>query len=197
MFRSDLYYRLEEYPLFIPSLRERKEDIPMLANHFLESFCTANNIEPLTFNKSVLDQLSEYDWPGNIRELQNIVRRAAINRSGNEIISVPLLSQSSRQDQPSQKAHSPENTPEKQSTLPEKTPHSSLPSDSGLPEQNDEKKLLLKSAELQAIIKAYTLTGGNQTRTAEVLGISRSSLYRKLKKYGIEKNLSISVTKEL
>ncbi|MBC8523783.1 MAG: sigma-54-dependent Fis family transcriptional regulator [Chlorobium phaeobacteroides] len=197
MFRSDLYYRLEEYPLFIPSLRERKEDIPLLANHFLESFCTANNIEPLTFNKSVLDQLSEYDWPGNIRELQNIVRRAAINRSGDEIISVPVLSQGSRQDQPSQNAHSPGNTPERQSTLPEKTPHSSLPSDSGLPEQNDEKKFLLKSAELQAIIKAYTLTGGNQTRTAEVLGISRSSLYRKLKKYGIEKNLSISVTKEL
>jgi len=197
MFRSDLYYRLEEYPLFIPSLRERKTDIPLLANLFLDSFCTANNIEKLSFDKSVLDQLSSYDWPGNIRELQNIVRRAAINRSGNEIISVPLLSQSSRQAQTSQKAHSPENAQQEQASLPEKTQLSSLPADSYIPEENNEKKFLLKSAELQAIIKAYTLTGGNQTRTAEVLGISRSSLYRKLKKYGIEKNLSISVTKEL
>jgi len=197
MFRSDLYYRLEEYPLFIPSLRERKEDIPLLANHFLDSFCTANNIDKLSFDKSVLDQLSSHDWPGNIRELQNIVRRAAINRSGNEIISVPLLSQSNRPAQTSQKAHSPENAQQEQASLPEKTQLSPRPADPYIPAENDEKKFLLKSAELQAIIKAYKLTGGNQTRTAEVLGISRSSLYRKLKKYGIEKNLSISVTKEL
>ncbi len=185
-FRADLYYRLEEYPLFIPSLRERREDVPLLANHFLESFCTANNIEQLALSKSVLDKLSEYDWPGNIRELQNIVRRAAINRKGNEIDSVPLLFQS----KPQEKAALPERS------AAEKSPPSAFAPVPPAPEQKS-KGLLLKNAELQAIIKAYELTGGNQTKTAEILGISRSSLYRKLKKFGIEKNLSLSVTKDL
>ena len=193
-FRADLYYRLEEYPLFIPPLRERKEDIPLLANHFLESFCTANNIEPLTFSKPVLENLSEYDWPGNIRELQNIVRRAAINRTDNEITSVPLISQTNLQEE---KAPSPTSvTAEKQPPPPadQDTPAPLHPDPTALEKG---KELLLKNAELQAIIKAYELTGGNQTKTAEILGISRSSLYRKLKKFGIEKNLSLSVTKDL
>ncbi len=195
-FRADLYYRLEEYPLFIPPLRERREDVPMLANHFLESFCTANNIEPLTFSTSVLEKLTEYDWPGNIRELQNIVRRAAINRSGDEITSVPLLSQTVTQEET---ASPPTPVGEYGKTPPpepEEQRESSAPASfSGAPGQG--KEFMLKKAELQTIMKAYELTGGNQTKTAEILGISRSSLYRKLKKYGIEKNLSLSVTKEI
>ncbi len=194
-FRADLYYRLEEYPLFIPPLRERKEDIPLLANHFLESFCTANDIEPLTFNKSVLEKFSEYHWPGNIRELQNIVRRAAINRSGSEITSVPLLLQSTLQGKSAQPIPpAPTVTEEPPPPGEIKVPVSAV---TPLATADESKELLLKNAELQAIIKAYELTDGNQTRTAEILGISRSSLYRKLKKYGIEKNLSLSVTKSL
>ena len=195
-FRTDLYYRLEEYPLFIPSLRERKEDIPLLANHFLESFCTANNVEPLAFSESVLDKLSQYDWPGNIRELQNIVRRAAINRSGTEISSIHMLPQSNTQEKAARQEPAAQPLPQEPLVDPETATTTAPPSVDSIPETVDNSKgLLLKSAELQAIIKAYKLTGGNQTRTAEILGISRSSLYRKLKKYGIEKNLSLSVTK--
>ena len=198
MFRADLYYRLEEYPLFIPPLRERREDIPLLANHFLESFCIANNIEPLTFSPDVLDKLSEYHWPGNIRELQNIVRRAAINRSGSEITSVPHLAQHPVQEETVEQQSSvppPATEPpsfSEAAETPVSPPVSSVPAAA-----NGGKELLLKNAELQAIMKAYELTGGNQTKTAELLGISRSSLYRKLRKYGIEKNLSLSVTKDL
>ncbi|WP_416145753.1 sigma-54 interaction domain-containing protein [Prosthecochloris sp. SCSIO W1103] len=195
-FRADLYYRLEEYPLLIPPLRERREDIPLLANHFLDSFCTANNIDPISFSASVLENLSMYDWPGNIRELQNIVRRAAINRSGDEITSIPFLPQTHMQEaaalSPSDQSHidkpaPPEPKEQKAPDIP--------PAETTAPEQG--KALLLKNAELQTILKAYELAGGNQTRTAEILGISRSSLYRKLKKFGIEKNLSLSVTKGL
>ena len=192
-FRSDLYYRLEEYPLLIPPLRMRKEDIPLLANHFLESFCTANNIEPLAFGKSVLEKLSEYDWPGNIRELQNIVRRAAINRSGSEITSIPQLPKGSMERNVDQHPPSAPTVTAEPPPLPEER---KVPATAPAAADKD-KELLLKNAELQAIIRAYELTGGNQTRTAEVLGISRSSLYRKLKKYGIEKSLSFSVTKDI
>ena len=192
-FRSDLYYRLEEYPLLIPPLRMRKEDIPLLANHFLESFCTANNIEPLAFSTSVLEKLSEYDWPGNIRELQNIVRRAAINRSGSEITSIPLLPKGSMESNVDQHPPSAPTATAETPPLPEER---KVPAAAPAAADKD-KELLLKNAELQAIIRAYELTGGNQTKTAEVLGISRSSLYRKLKKYGIEKSLSFSVTKDI
>ncbi len=194
-FRADLYYRLEEYPLYIPPLRERPEDVGLLAKHFLESFCTANNIEQLSFDNSALEALSEYNWPGNIRELQNIVQRAAINRGGETIDSVPLSVHPDSQEKTAAPAHpvpqtSEHRVPEPQTeTAPAVSPDGTLANATG-------KELLLKNAELQAIIKAYELTGGNQTRTAEILGISRSSLYRKIKKFGIEKNLSLSVTKE-
>ena len=195
-FRADLYYRLEEYPLFIPPLRERREDIPLLAKHFLESFCTANNIEPLSFTDSVLEKLTAYDWPGNIRELQNIVRRAAINRSGDKIDSVPLLFQSNLQGKKASPVPSVTAPFEKAVSEPQiQSEPATSPPDAVSPAEG--KEMLLKNAELQAIIKAYELTGGNQTKTAEILGISRSSLYRKLKKFGIEKNLSFSVTKDL
>ncbi|WP_294346226.1 sigma-54 dependent transcriptional regulator [Prosthecochloris sp.] len=196
-FRADLYYRLEEYPLFIPPLRDRREDVPLLANHFLDSFCTANNIESISFSASVLENLSKYDWPGNIRELQNIVRRAAINRSGDEITSVPLLPHAHSQEE--RAARSPSDQPHVE--IPALTgPQEQRAPDKPLPETTVPERgntLLLKNAELQTILKAYELAGGNQTKTAEILGISRSSLYRKLKKFGIEKNLSFSVTKGL
>lgn len=195
-FRADLYYRLEEYPLVIPPLRERREDIPFLANLFLESFCTANNIEALSFSRPVLEKLAGYDWPGNVRELQNIVRRAAINRNGNEIASVPLLFQNGTGEESTTSPPAAEPVKENPSAEEEKqnAPAEQPPA---VPLPHYGKELLLKNAELQTIIKAYEVAGGNQTKTAEILGISRSSLYRKLKKYGIEKNLSLSVTKAL
>jgi len=186
-FRADLYYRLEEYPLFIPPLRERREDIGLLARHFLESFCTANNIEQLVFGVDVIHQLEEYDWPGNIRELQNMVRRSAINRQGNEIVTLPRFFHEAGPAEPGpQETAAPAVTgePEQKDPVPLRAP--------SLREEN-QKEFLLKNAELQAIRKAYEVTGGNQTKAAKMLGISRSSLYRKLKKYGIEKNMSLSV----
>jgi len=172
-FRADLYYRLEEYPLDIPPLRERKTDIPLLANYFLESFCNANNIEMLSIAPEVMRQLVEYDWPGNIRELQNIVRRTAISRHGSEIDSLPASLHHVK---------SPKHTPPACEPL-----HQSTQSSEPLSNPS------LREAELSAIAKAYEACNGNQTETARMLGISRSSLYRKLKKYGIEKNFSLEM----
>ncbi len=190
-FRADLYYRLEEYPLFIPPLRERREDIGLLARHFLESFCTANNIEQVAFGPDVIHQLEEYDWPGNIRELQNMVRRAAINRQGNDIVTLPRFFHDAGPAEPGP----PETTAPAVTREPERaTPD---PPEEILPRKENQREFLLKNAELQAIQKAYEVTGGNQTKAAKMLGISRSSLYRKLKKYGIEKNMSLSVPEDI
>ncbi len=194
-FRADLYYRLEEYPLAIPPLRQRSKDIAFLANHFLESFCTANNIESLSFSDEALDTLGNYHWPGNVRELQNIVRRAAINRRGSVIESVPALAKTDLPEQSRELAPAPPSVTE---TVPspaiQEPPGTAAPFSAS--SKGYGKEYLLKNAELQAIVKAYEATGGNQTKTAQVLGISRSSLYRRLKKYGIEKNLTLSVSED-
>ncbi len=192
-FRADLFYRLEEYPLAIPPLRKRSEDIALLANHFLESFCTANNIESLSFSDEALDTLRTYQWPGNIRELQNIVRRSAINRKGSVIESVPILVAADRPEKSGEDSPMPLSGTASASSPGIQQP-SVTPPPLSASAKGYGKEYLLKNAELQAIVKAYEATGGNQTKTAQVLGISRSSLYRRLKKYGIEKNLSLSVS---
>jgi DNA-binding NtrC family response regulator len=178
-FRADLYYRLEEYPLSIPPLRERREDIPLLAKHFLDDFCKANNIEPLEFSDSALSGMMAYHWPGNIRELQNVVRRAAISRSGNTLIELParLLSVDSQSENLSAAVETPAVT---RAARPQQH----------LPVEGLNESARLKDMELQAIVKAFTACGGNQSQAARMLGISRSTLIRKQKKYGLEKNVS-------
>src|SRR5579872_5586131 len=75
-FREDLYYRLNVIPIRVPNLRERREDIPLLANHFLKKYATAANRSILRLNKQSLDTLCGYEWPGNVRQLENTVERA-------------------------------------------------------------------------------------------------------------------------
>ncbi|WP_287222702.1 helix-turn-helix domain-containing protein [Prosthecochloris sp.] len=164
-------------------MRERGDDISLLAKHFLESFCIANNIEPLSFKPLVLDQLSRYDWPGNIRELQNIVRRSAINRTGNEINALPGFL-STDHKRPKEAPPVPEASHAEPVTVAEINHHIPEPVETSL-----------KDAEQQAIARAYEACRGNQTKTARILGISRSSLYRKLKKYGMEKSITLSLNK--
>jgi transcriptional regulator with GAF, ATPase, and Fis domain len=74
-FRIDLYYRLNVFPLLLPSLRERKEDIPLLANHFLKKYSTAEGKQAPVLSTAATDMLMQYDWPGNIRELENTIQR--------------------------------------------------------------------------------------------------------------------------
>jgi transcriptional regulator with GAF, ATPase, and Fis domain len=81
-FREDLYYRLSVFPIEVPLLRERKEDIPLLASHFLDVACKRFNRSGLQLNASQLRQLQNYDWPGNVRELQNVIERAVIAARG-------------------------------------------------------------------------------------------------------------------
>ena len=77
-FREDLYYRLNVLPIVVPTLRERREDIPQLAQHFLRLHAEEQGIKPKELTKQALEALQEHDWPGNIRELENVIERALI-----------------------------------------------------------------------------------------------------------------------
>lgn len=85
-FREDLYYRLNVIPIFIPPLRERKEDIPLLIEHFLKKFCDENNKPLIKFSDKALDLCMNYDWPGNVRELENAVENAVVLGEGDVIL---------------------------------------------------------------------------------------------------------------
>ena len=85
-FREDLYYRLNVFPLEVPALRERKEDIPILANHFLELAKKNFNRPETKFSKNNLINLERYDWPGNVRELQNVIERAVITSQSGKLV---------------------------------------------------------------------------------------------------------------
>ncbi len=101
-FRQDLYYRLNVFPVQLPPLRERKEDIPLLVQHFAKRFAKKFGREPLLLTKKVINDLTAYPWPGNIRELENIVERAVIISKGNKLDLGHSLPKTGRQSQRSQ-----------------------------------------------------------------------------------------------
>jgi len=164
-FRRDLYFRLEEYPIYLPPLRERKEDIPLLAHHFLIEFCESNNMETLKFADQAIQALINYDWLGNIRELKNVVRRSAVRSEGEIVKNISFSSmENSLYNANTVTSISPDQT--KESTDGEFTP--------------------LDKIEKDAIEKAYFFSDKNAAEAAKLLGISRATMYRKLKKMGYD-----------
>jgi two-component system response regulator HydG len=155
-FREDLYYRLNVVPLTMPPLRERREDIPLLADHFLAVFKEKNKKPLKAISGKALDLLVRYDWPGNVRELENCIERAVI-LARDEVI-VPA-------DLPPQIHQQPQDSADAALCLPY-----------GISLNEMEKALILKTLDE---------TGGNRTRSAEILGINRRTLQNKLKDYGI------------
>jgi transcriptional regulator with GAF, ATPase, and Fis domain len=110
-FREDLYYRLSVFPLEVPPLRERKDDLPILATHFLESACKRFGRLGLQLTASHLEQLQNYDWPGNVRELQNVIERAVIaSRSGSLRLDLPDAAKSGASEQATDRSGSYEDS---------------------------------------------------------------------------------------
>lgn len=157
-FRQDLYYRLNVIPIYVPPLRERKEDIPLLVQHFMELFCNENGKPLKKISPSALNLLMEHNWPGNIRELRNIVERLIILVDADTIESSHVLS-----------------------ALNVKHINEIDRGEKSLKELLDEyeKKILL--AELNA-------NRGNVSQTAKKLKVDRANLYRKLRAYDILKS---------
>ncbi|SHI23962.1 sigma-54-dependent transcriptional regulator [Desulfosporosinus lacus] len=160
-FREDLYYRLSVFPISIPPLRERREDIPYLADHFLKKLRSYGQTK--TLNSEVLTQLMEYDWPGNVRELENVVERMVIISQG-AVIEADGLTVFS--------------TPSKE----EKCPEAFVLPPEGVSLEELEKSFLQQAMEQ---------TGGNQSQAAKRLGLSRHAFLYRLEKYGIDPHWGI------
>ena len=160
-FREDLYFRLNVISLEVPPLRLRKEDIPLLAAHFLSHYAERNHKNVKGFSAQCMDMLLHYDWPGNVRELQNAVERAVILCTG-EYVTGPEL---------------PVNIAKLAAeAMPKSTEVSS--SLAGLP---------LEEVERRAIEETLRETGDNKSAAARKLGITRATLHKKLRKYGSDK----------
>ena len=156
-FREDLYYRLDVVTIHLPPLRERTEDIPPLVNHYLAYFAKENGRPEMTISESAMSALCSYPWPGNIRELKNCVERMVVLTRSNTI----------------DLDNVPINIREKLTPGISKTILSSSSCD-------------LERNEKMLISRALEECGGNRTKAAEKLGISRRTLHRKLTLYGIE-----------
>ena len=156
-FREDLYYRLNVVTLNMPPLRERREDIPLLAQHFLNIFSEKNHKQIKGFTPQAMDRLLKYDWPGNVRELMNGVERAVV------------LSRSEYLDE---------------EDLPMILKDASL-SGEILAKNAILADMPLDEVEKASVLKMLELTGGNKSEAARRLGITRRTLHKKLKMYGV------------
>jgi two-component system response regulator HydG len=155
-FRRDLFYRLNVYPIKLPALRERREDIPLLAIHFLEIYKNRSNKQITGVTEKALSRLRRYDWPGNVRELENAIERSVIIAQGN-MITVDDLPDAVRGAESEANARK------------------TVEVEVGTTIDEVEKRLILET---------LTFTGGDKSRTAQMLGIGRKTLYRKLQQYG-------------
>jgi DNA-binding NtrC family response regulator len=155
-FRSDLYYRLNVISIHLPPLRQRRDDIPVLSEHFLQRISHLRNETPKRLQPAAVEALQEYAWPGNVRELENALERAVILTPG-EHIGVDVLPErvTARRAEPLVSARTPTNP-------------------------------TLDAVERAYIMWVLQSEGGNKSRAAEVLGIDPSTLYRKLSRYGVE-----------
>ena len=160
-FRRDLYYRLNVYPIIMPSLRERKEDIPLLAEHFALRAAGEMGKVPVTFTEAALEILKNHTWPGNIHELENCIERLTIIASGTAITPERLASCA---------------VPGGGDASRPSAPGSAFPLD--LDRQ-------LAETERDLILRALEETGGVQVKAAELLNISERSMWHRIKKLGI------------
>ena len=150
-FRQDLLYRINTVEIKLPSLRERIEDIPMLAEHFVKLYCNKYRKPEKKIPSVTLKKLQKYHWPGNIRELQHAIERAIIMSDGPQLSPDDFFFLAQKQE----------------------------------PEQAKAQSFNLDEVERNVIQKAITKHGGNISKAAKELGLTRASLYRRLEKHGL------------
>jgi DNA-binding NtrC family response regulator len=161
-FRKDLYYRLNVLPITVPPLRDRMTDVPLLAEYFLKRISKEMNKKIKGFTKEALELILGYSWPGNVRELENLIERACV-LTEKDMLDVDVF---------------PSYLNEKDIQIPLTVPSV------GACKLND----VIEKIERDMIKEALTITGGQQTQAAQILGINRGSLIYKMKKYGLTEN---------
>jgi len=157
-FREDLYYRLKVFPLRVPPLRERREDIPLIGSHFLQRFATEFGKPAGGFSQQAMELLQSYDWPGNVRELQNEIQRLVIQLDAGGFVTPDMLSPRVRQVEGMIERVRPT-----KGTL----------------------KEMMDQVERWLLIEALREHGNNKTAAAKSLGITREGLHKKLRSFGL------------
>jgi DNA-binding NtrC family response regulator len=166
-FRKDLYFRLNVVTVHLPALRDRRSDIPMLVHHFLDRYAAGSNLQ---VTSAAMKSLLHYDWPGNVRELENCVARA-VTLGDHQTIDVHDLPPAIRTEQPSTTALSPQDSASISTTA-------------------------LAEMERMTILRVFEQANGDKALAGKMLGISRATLYRKLKRYNIPVKAASPATPE-
>jgi two-component system nitrogen regulation response regulator NtrX len=156
-FREDLYFRLNVVPIFVPPLRDRQDDIPLLADHFMALMATEYGRRPKRLAPEAVARLQHYQWPGNVRELRNVIERLMIMVPGDTITAQDLAFLGHDSVRPAAELV-----------------------DVTLPLSDARERF-----ERDYILQALSAQQGNISRTAEALGVERSNLYKKMKAFGI------------
>ncbi|MEK6480812.1 sigma-54 dependent transcriptional regulator [Catalinimonas sp. 4WD22] len=171
-FRRDLYYRLSTFAIELPPLRQRPDDLEMIAFHFLKSYAEQVGKEILRIEPEFMYYLRKYNWPGNIRELKNVIERAVILSDGRELTvdTLPneVLAASHREVQSPRNEVMQEENVYSNSTM-----------------ESSEDNIDLKTVEQEHILRVLTMVNGNKSEAAKRLDIGLATLYRKLKEYNV------------
>jgi two-component system response regulator HydG len=157
-FREDLFFRLYVVVIHLPALRDRAEDIPLLAQHFLKAFAQENNRSIESISPEAMDLLTAYPWPGNVRELRNAIERMIVLARGHTLTA---------------------------RELPVAIREMGGGTTPAVPSKG---RLSMEEAEKQLIVRALRAHDGNRTKAAQDLGISRRTLHRKLNEYGLHES---------
>ncbi len=158
-YREDLYYRLNVFPIEVPPLRDRKEDIPLLSNFFLQKYSELYTVDPPKLPARTLDRLMAYHWPGNVRELENFIERAVVLHAsgGSATVGFELPAEAEEADE-----------------------------GAGILDEAQRKRWTFEELEREYIFRVLESVRWKKTEAAEILGIDRRTLYRKLKRYESE-----------
>lgn len=163
--RGDLYHRLSVFPLTVPPLRDRRSDVPLLAEHFVEKFCQLYGLPAKTISDDLMNYFEEYSWPGNVRELENMVQRGVLLSAEREVIQPEDVFNDFFTD-------------------------AGVPTKGEGDEDTIQKLTTIEEMERHMILKALDESDNNQQRAAEQLGISARTIRNKLKKYREEGHIS-------
>lgn len=179
-FREDLYYRLNVVPIYLPPLRERREDIPALVGHFLGIYNEQNDRYVAHIAPRALEALQDYHWPGNVRELQNYVERAVVMAHGDEL-SYDLLPATIRGEE---QKHSMTFRKFDFESLAEQLVQEGL--SAATEKSTDLHSRIVDRVEKEVIAQVLSQCEGVQIKAAQRMGINRNTLHKKIKDYGLE-----------
>ena len=183
-FREDLFFRLNVIPIVVPPLRDRREDIPRLVQHFAKRTTEEHNLRPKRFEPAAMDVLSRYRWRGNIRELRNTVERLMIMTPADAVRVEDLPSDIRNAEASVARTSAPVPAP-----AAENTPANSVPKTDGQPAGAGTLREFKDAAERAYLVQKLRENNWNISKTAEIIDTPRSNLYKKLEQYGIKQEV--------